>query len=144
MRKISLLIFIALSVLILNSCNINIYSGLYPNDYGPSKWICNDSDSWFIVNNKGDMQGELEVDGESLEFELQIDFTPNAYLYHEGNIILQGECSLLPDQLAIKINYVQDCIYGYDREILVFNRISYLPGEEGSSLPELASFSPPN
>lgn len=142
-NKFFLFLIIAL-VFLFGGCNLNIYSGLYPNEYGPSKWISESSDSWFIVNNNGDMLGELTVGEKTIDFELHIDTAPNAFLYHQGEIILQGECSLLPDQLAIKINHTQYCIYGYDKDVIVFNRISYLPTEENSSQSELASFSPPN
>lgn len=144
MKKYSLCLLSIVLISLLGGCNINIYLGLYPNEYGPSKWISEDSDSWFIVNDNGNMVGELTVGEKTINFELHIDNGPNAFLYHQGKIILQGECSLLPDQLAIKINHTQYCIYGYDKDVIVFNRISYLPSEENSSQSELASFSPPN
>lgn len=141
MKKFSFCLLSIVLISLLGGCNI--YAGLYPNDYGPSKWISEDSDAWFIVNSDGDMVGELTADGKTIDFELHIDTAPNAFLYHQGNVILRGECSLLPDQLAIKIDHGQYCIYGYDKDIIVFNRISYLPSKENSSQSELASFSPP-
>lgn len=142
MKKLFLLLLFLTTLLAFSSCNL--YSGLYPYDYGPSKWVCKSPEAWFIVSNDYNMNGAFDQYGTQMDFNLDFGYSNRATFSHGGEIILAGECSFLPDKLAIKIDQSQNFVFGNDVDILVFDRISYEPVSEEAPSDNLASFSPPN
>lgn len=141
MKKLFFILFAITTLLLFASCNL--YAGFYPEDYGPSKWVCESPKAWFAVGSNHRIKGVFEQYGEQLDFELGFGYSNYAVFSHDGETILAGEASFLPEKLAIKIDQTKNFVYGSDVEILVFELISYEHVLEEGSSENLASFSAP-
>ncbi len=120
-KSIFKLVSIIIIVSILVGCNI--YSGKYPYDYIPSKWISSSPDIWFSVDENSGVfpKGELKIENEVKNITVGFGYSNYASFTYNEELLFSGFCTYYPDKLKVKIDKKKDFVFNglYDEIIFV-------------------------
>ena len=127
-KKILLLVLVCIMCCL---CGCDMYVDRRPPDYINTKWVCNDPDIWFEVDDEHNILGEIKINGEVkpitafFNMGCEVDFYPSTMLDENAvidrkEIIIKGNCSFRKYKLIVKVNY--DTLFNNQYEKLIFIR----------------------
>lgn len=76
----TMLAVIFLSLVLCTACGVDFYAGKRPTNYENTKWVCNDPDMFFEVNEKygeitgSSTYGQINIDGAITEIAVSFNF----------------------------------------------------------------------
>jgi len=133
-KKITCL-FLILSFLELCGCMWDPYSGKRPFDYGEARWISEEGDMYFNVEDEytNPLTGKIEISGKLYVCEywfihqtnqLSIDVFETEEDASDRNIMVElwGDCTFSNRQVILKVDPKRDAIFHGTRSEIVFIR----------------------
>ena len=132
-----LFVVISLSILIagFRGCygNVDRYRQQRPSDYGPAKWVCEQADFWFEIEEEyhSPQSGKIKIDG--------VSYPCDFFFIHQTNQLainvyadesskedimaeLWGNCTFSSSTLIVKVDTKRDTIFNGAMKELVFIR----------------------
>lgn len=116
----------ALAFIFLCACAADMYLGKRPTDYPGSKWVCDEPDIVFMIDESG-MVSSCEINGEALRKGCFLAFGPGTvFRLHDnqsGITLFRGESEYSSEKMYVDVEL--DDFFGgvYTGQRIVFYRI---------------------
>ena len=121
--KHRILRLLALTMSILLLCGCDPFYGKRPTDYKNSKWVCQDPNIMFTVNEKKELYWELN--GAATRYDLALGMGTNFRIHDDetGRDLMKGQSTYSAEKMTVDIT--MDLLFDgkYEGKRIVFHRV---------------------
>ena len=123
-RNCKAIIFILVLLLFVSIlCGCDPFAGKRPTDYKNSKWVCQDPDIMFTVNDKKELYWELN--GAATDYDLMLGMGRKFRIHDNrtGRDLLEGKSTYSAEEMTVDVS--MDLLFDgkYEGKQIVFRRV---------------------